>query len=116
MKITQNELLNFDPEQVGVPQIFSDLALMLEEKLHMHKFKQHIDIIKQHQHQKIQLISYFTHLGKLKALAAIFQQKDNSQAEQLKEYLEARLKKLSLKLEKVDVELVSQLQKRQSRQ
>ena len=34
MKITQNELLNFDSEQVGIPQIYTDLAVMLEDKLH----------------------------------------------------------------------------------
>ena len=111
MKITQNDLLNFDPEQVGIPQIYTDLAIMLEDKLHLQKSKSHIQIVKQHQHLKVQLIAYFTHLGKLKALNEIFKQKDAASAEKLKENMEARLKKLNLKLEKVDVELVNQLQK-----
>lgn len=101
---------------MGIPQIYTELAVMLEEKLHAQKAKSHIAIIKQYQHQKIQLINYFTHLGKLKALTRIFDRKDDTKAEQLKEMMEARLKKLSLKLEKVDVALVGLLQQHQSRQ
>lgn len=55
------------------------------------------------------MINYFTNMGKLKALYEL-QRQNGAQAEQLKESLEAKLKKLSLKLERVDVQLVNQLQ------
>ena len=87
---------------------------MLEEKLHGQKFHEHIEIIKQYQHHKIQLMNYFTHLGKLKVLNQIFGLKETIQQEELKEYLDQRLKKLNIKLEKVDIQLVSLLQQRQT--
>lgn len=61
------------------------------------------------------MINYFTNLGKLKALYLVHREHKNP-AEGLKEVLEAKLKKLRIKLEKVDVELVDQVQAHQSKQ
>ena len=54
------------------------------------------------------MINYFTNLGKLKALYLVHRE-NKSPAESLKEVLETKLKKLRIKLEKVDAELIDQL-------
>jgi len=78
---------------------------MVEDKLKLQMKDAHIKLVKQYQFQKVQVLNYFTNLGKLKAFYKIMNYNKRS-VEDIKQMFDDQIKKLRLKLEKVDSLLV----------
>lgn len=78
---------------------------MIAERLHVHKNETHIEIVRAYTKRKVQLINYFTNLGKLKAFFKLLKANKQS-AEATVMFFEEQIKALKLKLEATDVALV----------
>ena len=97
---------------------------MIFVKLSHEKNENYQKIVKQYAHHKIQMINYFTCLGQLKALYYFHNETleeqppgpEDNPGGLLKQKLEFRLKALRMKLEKVDVDFIRQLQSHQAKQ
>ena len=83
---------------------------MVTERLTTQKNVDHLNIVKLFNYQKIQMLNYFTALGKLKALFKI-QQVNKKPITSIKDMFLESIKKLNLKLERVDVQLTNNMQK-----
>lgn len=67
------ESLNIQHNNYGIPPIYLEAKQMVSEKLDSQRKTRHLAIIKMYSYKKIQMINYFTNLGKLKALYKIQQ-------------------------------------------
>lgn len=88
---------------------YQEAFLAFKAKLHNHKTVEHMKLVKLYNVQKINLINYFCALGKLKAMFKIQKHKDRT-LHTIKEMFVEELRKVRLKMEHVDVQLVQQLQ------
>ena len=66
-------------------------------------------------YKKIQMVNYYTNLGKLKALYKI-QQANHRMTDSIKDMFTENIKKIQIKLERVDAELIQFIQNQQMKQ
>ncbi len=72
-------------------------------------------MLKKYQNNKIHLLNYFTNIGKLKALYKIFGV-PNKNIESLNDVFNSQIKKLRIKLENIDIEMINLLESQKSKQ
>jgi hypothetical protein len=97
-QICDNELVNVSSKHMAVPNQYREGLAMISERLNILKETDHINLVRLHNHQKIQVVNYFCALGKLRALYKI-QQHNNRGMESIKDLFADQIKRLQLKLE-----------------
>lgn len=104
-----NEQLNYDGEMIGMPQLYHNLIEMIEYKLEVVKQESHPRILEQYHNMKITLTNFQINLGKLKAYFNLFCMND-VKGDLYQKGLDQKIKKLTDKLEQVDIEIVNNMQ------
>lgn len=113
-ELSESEITNSNSKQLQASNPFKEANIQVNEKLSHQKQCEHLTLVKTFNTMKLQLINYFTGIGKLKALVKIHHCAKNN-PDNIKGMFSQQISKLQLKLETVDIKITELVQHRMVR-